>query len=433
MKKTLKAGKAKAGKSENLTITKNRRVRFEFLEQREMLAGDVKAAVSAGGILTLTGDFQDNSIVVTQVSPNRFSVQPLAFNGATSVNGSNSTFITPVGKTITGVTINMDGGNDRVVLKNMSILGDLKIQLDGGKASGQTDSLTMQNVSVDGATTVNSGNGNDSITISNCSFDVGGSGTDLKISTGTGRDTVRIQGSKFTNDLKVGTGGENDTVIISGVQVGHNATVTTAGGNAQISFTHSSVGQSGKKSTDTLLLDAEDGANATIQVADINANFLTVDTGTGKSKVTIDRVTVQKDMNFEAVGSSPGDPNSGDDSLKITNSGFGGDLIIDTGAGDDSVTLDNVSVTGGLYLFTQDGSDKVSINRLGAGLAKIDLFSENDSMLICNSIIADLTANGGSGTDSLTLSHNVFGSIATLGFETQTTKPGSGPIGPGKP
>src|ERR1043165_1413771 len=89
---------------------------FEHLEDRRLLAGNVTAnATTVPGVLLITGDGSSNGILVEQVSAASFKVTGLG----TTVNASFSA------KTITGVTggiaINMQGGNDAVTLKNLTV------------------------------------------------------------------------------------------------------------------------------------------------------------------------------------------------------------------------------------------------------------------------------------------------------------------------
>ena len=50
-----------------MSVTKQRQLRVENLEQRQMMAGDVAVEV-VNGDLVITGDSQDNNISVYQVS-----------------------------------------------------------------------------------------------------------------------------------------------------------------------------------------------------------------------------------------------------------------------------------------------------------------------------------------------------------------------------
>ena len=76
-------------------------MRFECLEDRSLMAGNVAAAV-AGGVLALTGDNSSNYLVVHQTGTNQVQVQGIAtsitsggqtrssftFNGVTALNAT---------------------------------------------------------------------------------------------------------------------------------------------------------------------------------------------------------------------------------------------------------------------------------------------------------------------------------------------------------
>ena len=129
--------------------------RFETLERRAMLAGNV-GAQQLTGFLLITGDDASNAIQITQVDPTTFKVTGLG----TKVNGSNSPQI------ITGVTggigIQMLGGNDVVTLKNIST-GSIEATLGTGN-----DTLVATGVNTNFITEFEGEDGNNSIVIDNC-------------------------------------------------------------------------------------------------------------------------------------------------------------------------------------------------------------------------------------------------------------------------
>src|SRR5438874_387391 len=116
---------------------KSTKARFESLESRLALAGNVTAALFAGGLL-ITGDNSANAILVEQVDADSFRVTGLG----TRVNGSFSP--QQIDGVVTGIGIDMLGGNDAVTLRNLTVPGEgLGIVLGSGN-----DTLVLTGVTV---------------------------------------------------------------------------------------------------------------------------------------------------------------------------------------------------------------------------------------------------------------------------------------------
>lgn len=110
--------------------------RFERLEDRSMMAGNVTAAV-VGGELTLTGDNSANYVVVHQTGNNQFQVQGLATTiKSGSHSGSSFTF-----KNVTGLAVDLRGGGDSLNLYNSTFSGGVGIEMGTGN-----DVLNLTNV-----------------------------------------------------------------------------------------------------------------------------------------------------------------------------------------------------------------------------------------------------------------------------------------------
>lgn len=182
-----------------------KRLRFEPLELRSMMTGNVTAVVEADGDLVVTGDGQNNGITITQTATNTFVVTG---DATTTINGQ--ALATPA--TLPGVTksfkIEMLGGNDNVTIQNLTIPKNLK--LEGG---ADNDTLLISNVNVQGNAIIEGNSGVDTITVTQVdarrtvSVD-GGDGADainvnqssgnfLLINSRRGKDTV----SKSSNDF----------------------------------------------------------------------------------------------------------------------------------------------------------------------------------------------------------------------------------------
>ena len=103
----------------------NRKLRFESLEGRRLLTGNVTAKVTSAN-LNLNGDAQDNAITITQMGANTYCV-----------SGQNGTTINGQAKiTVSGVKNNVNikflNGNDTVVLTAAAFPADVNVTMGKG-------------------------------------------------------------------------------------------------------------------------------------------------------------------------------------------------------------------------------------------------------------------------------------------------------------
>jgi Planctomycete extracellular len=196
-----------------------RRCRFESLEDRQMMAGDVTAQLVHGN-LVVKGDNFDNAITITAgVNPFEFVVTGVPDNNglATTVNGTS----TPV--TIPGVTkglkLNMHRGNDNVTLTGVTFQGS--VTLKGGAGA---DDIELNNATINHNLKIKSGNGPDTVTLTDVTV-----ASNTKIQTGGAHDELTITGSDF-GKLKVSLGKTDDTLAISGTTVTTNTSLNGNGG-----------------------------------------------------------------------------------------------------------------------------------------------------------------------------------------------------------
>ncbi len=173
---------------------------FEHLEPRNLLAGNVTADAGSGALIIL-GDGSANIITVTQTAPDTYKVA----GTATKVNGSNSaqTFYAT-----DGIFINLNGGNDVLTVKNLTINGEsgdigLAIMLGAG-----ADVLLVQKVSVGWETAIDGGEGNNALVIDSCHLNY-----NLGIQTYAGVDAVTIKGTTILGALNVQLG--NGTNVLT--------------------------------------------------------------------------------------------------------------------------------------------------------------------------------------------------------------------------
>ncbi|MEM9409700.1 MAG: fasciclin domain-containing protein [Planctomycetota bacterium] len=157
---------------------KKKNARYEQLEKRQLLAGDV-SAVLAGNSLVISGDSSGNEVLIATNA-----------DGEIEVSGEN------------GTTIN--GGENLVADIGDAVLQDLLIFMRGG-----ADSVAIENVSIAGRTVVRGGSGSDAIGILNTDV-----GTDLRIDSGAQGDFISLDNVEIEGNLVVRSRGGEDTIGI---------------------------------------------------------------------------------------------------------------------------------------------------------------------------------------------------------------------------
>lgn len=175
-----------------------RSMRFEQLESRTLLAGNVKAAVT-GGALNITGDNSANVLQITQVGTNRWQV----LGAGTKVNGSYSA------KTFSGVTsiyADLNGGSDSLLVYNGKLTGTLGVATDGGN-----DSVTLSNFNANAGIGIETGAGHDSVSL------VKVKSPEVYADTGSGNDSVAFTRVGATGAVEVYTGAGTDSVSFNDV------------------------------------------------------------------------------------------------------------------------------------------------------------------------------------------------------------------------
>src|SRR6059058_5739244 len=107
--------------------TGGRKCKFESLENRQMMAGDVMASVHAG-TLFIKGDNLSNGITITPGAiPKQVIITGVNAGGsATTVNGVPNGPVA-VNNVTKDVKIKMLSGNDIVTITNLTVNGSLKI------------------------------------------------------------------------------------------------------------------------------------------------------------------------------------------------------------------------------------------------------------------------------------------------------------------
>lgn len=190
-----------------------RRLSFESLEARTMLAGNVTAALDGIGNLSLKGDSKNNVVTVAQASNGRWVVRGLL---GTTINGKSVQTYGING----GIKANLGNGNDAIAVLRGEIFGELSIATGNGN-----DAVAVVKVDV-GTLRVNTGAGNDVTFVNSVvagfalptalSSTTSGFGN-AYISTGAGMDMTLISNLE-ANSTCVNTGAGTDFTGLINVQ-----------------------------------------------------------------------------------------------------------------------------------------------------------------------------------------------------------------------
>lgn len=419
----------------------------EGLEQRTMLAGNVTASVR-GGTLFVTGDNDDNAIVIQQTGPNRFTVVG-ATASDTTVNGraEGTAF---VANGVRNFEIDLRGGDDSLGISNSeTFLLDLEAELLGGPRAAQAD--IADSLTIRGYAHIRTGDGDDAIGMQLRA------GAFLLVNSGAGSDAAVIEASTATHlHVQADTGNQNtdgdDYVRIRGVNISRGAvvvnaltgddTIEAADVNAPAIILNPSVGGtiSGAVDFDTVtgvnltarnIIIAYGGADDdSLTFTDIETRHLLLIGGNGDDTITVGRVdtpivtllgeggddTITVDDTFNIDDPfTPIDPEfssfisivlhidsgSGDDVVDVNSTGTLfmdiGNMNVVTGTGSDSASLTALTLTGNLHIDLGPGDDG-STTSVGTGLVLSDL-----------DVAGFLHAFLGSGDDAMTVSFTSAG------------------------
>lgn len=217
-------------------------LRYENLEQRILLAGDV--SVFESDHLYIRGDDLNNQIQI--IADHRGQITVAGLNN-TTVNGSETPFVVHNSIDLSGVrgrNASFDGGvrvltyggHDRIDVRGIE-LGDSSRIITG---EGNDFVRLIRSTSV-GEAVINTSSGEDTVKLVQTRTRGG-----LNIGTGSGDDSLEVNNSRTWADTKVLTGPDHDRVQLSRVRfTGQVQAVATQSGNDVIEFSHNSLNESG--------------------------------------------------------------------------------------------------------------------------------------------------------------------------------------------
>lgn len=280
----------------------SRRLGLESLETRQLMA--VLVSVT-GGDLVVTGDGQADQVTIIQSLQNGEPIPGRYFisgQNGTTINGQAGLFF---GNVTDDILISLNGNNDRLTVGSgvdgdFIVPDDLEINSGGG-----ADVVTVDRIAVRDDVTINTEDGNDSVsfkgTVGNLG-DVDGGNNDLTINTGARADNVLVRNTFVRDDVSINTGADNFTDVVDMLfaNIGDDTNISTGAGSD------------------------------IVRISDVGFNDdLTINTGDGNDAVTLDRCQV--DEFFANLG-------AGTDSLTLRGT-FGRRASLNGGSGTDTLSL----------------------------------------------------------------------------------------------
>ncbi|MBL4757791.1 MAG: hypothetical protein JKY32_09205, partial [Rhizobiales bacterium] len=433
----------------------------DALAGNDTIAINTNVGVNAGA--TVTGGADDDSIALTSSTSLGRNVgsagQVLGDAGADTIT-LNFSYVGYFG----AGTVSGGVGNDSIVLNNLSYIG-YKAGSTGmvlGDAGADTIMLILSGVGYSGAGTVSGGAGNDSIAINSfgyIGFNVGGTGQVLG---DAGADTITLSQSVvgYYGAGTVDGGDENDSIALSNnTRIGFAATGTGQvlgnAGSDTITLNNSHVGVSGAGTVsggaenDSIALTNGSFigrlAGSTGQVlGDAGADTITIDNstignlgaGTVDGGADNDSIALSNNVvigrNVGSTGQVLGD--AGSDTITINNShvGYSGAGTVSGGLGNDSIALSGASRIGNLagstgQILGDTGADTITLSFTYVGNfgdGTVSGGADNDSIALSTASIVGRNVGstgqvlGDAGADTITLDNsrvgNALGSAGTV-------------------
>ena len=356
------------------------------------------AGVTIHGDTFLQGGAGSKTILVGSAS------NPVSVDGNLNITtGSGNDSVTlnflTVGAVKGNLTVSTDLGDDTVKL---ATTGDVVVPhgsatIDTGDAT-TIDSVTVgttHSVTISGDLAIHTGSGDDAVILD--SLTVGSTFGSLTINTGVGDDTITIAGSANVSvpngSVFIDTGdGVSDTVLVG---AGHTVTIAQ-----------------------DLSIHTGDG-NDTVTVDQVTTRNLDIHTNGGSDTVTVagvNAVTVYGSATIDT-----GDATAGGDIVHIGGGAgvsFNSSLAVTLGNGDDTFSLDNLTSTGAVSINGGAGNNTISIGSVAAvsvtNLLAVQTGAGNDSVNTSGLTAGSLAINTGLGVDAASLQHLTVSGTASV-------------------
>ncbi len=190
---------------------------FDALEPRHLLSGEV--SVSAGEVLQLRGDGDDNAVRITRTAGGQVVIKGLR---GTTINGRNAIRVS--GRGIEKVDIKLFGGNDTLIIQRLVASNDINIETDIGD-----DTVKLVGVRAGKVLSVKTGDGSDVVKAARIQ-----TGEDFNIDTGEGASRVHVNATTVGGSLTVIGKDDADRVRIAGTTVQKDLNVEVGEGNDNV-------------------------------------------------------------------------------------------------------------------------------------------------------------------------------------------------------
>ena len=350
-------------------------------------AGNVQASIQ-GGSLYIYGDDNASSIVVDSPLPNRIRIRGRNIEGQTTTVNSRTTPVV-LGDWTGGVFIYLYGGTDSVSLQNLNVNGTVHVDLGTGDddltvgrilapavpADEQTTSAVLDSpFKVEGALVVIGSDGNDYAQIDNASIE-----GRITIDLGAGADEAYLTFVNGGNTLAIYPGSGPDIVDVFATDLALDLIVDDP---------------AGKLTAD--LANVNTGRNAFIY---------------GTSAADIVRgVNVRIETLFQIFTEGAND--------FISLSGQSRTLEIFAGAGFDRTTLTSMTA-GTVRVFQDAGVDTLTIEDSDLGLLNAYGGADNDTFNLRATVVDTANIYGDGGTDTFRRNGGNVGDLNLFSIENQ--------------
>ncbi len=243
--------------------------------------------------------------------------------------------------------------------------------------SALADAITLDASGFNNALTVNTGAGNDLITLGSGGSVVDAQGGDNVITVGAANDG--------SHDDHITTLGGDDHIIVSDAQLSQFLSVAAGAGIDIVEV-----------NSDALVLDADLAGLVAVEKLQLSADAVD----------NAQSVTLGAAAHSAGITTVDGTAAGADDALTIDSTAFSGALTVNTGAGNDIINLG----AGGSTVDSGDGDDFVKVGAANDGTVDDHIATGvgSDAIEVDNSLFTEhLVVDGGSGVDTLRVNGDV--------------------------